>query len=210
MADQLELEVQKRDVLGKATKRLRKAGLIPANISGHNSPSVALQIEAITFDRLRRQHGTRGVIALKSPSGSENVLVRHVQHHPISGDIIHVDFSRVSMSDRITMKVPLHYIGEAPGVKIEGGVLLHLLETLEVECRASDIIESLDVDISSLSEINSSFQAKDVKLPSGFSLITDPEELIIKVDAPRVEEETSTTTPTDADAPAPATENSES
>lgn len=188
MAQQLELEAQKRDVLGKATKHLRKVGQIPANVSGHKEASVALQVNALAFDRLLRQHGTRGVLTLKLPGNKENVLVRQVQRDPISGAILHVDFSRVSLSDRVSVKVPLHYVGEAPGVKVQGGVFLHLLDVLEVECRASDIVEALDVDISSLQEINDVLHANDVKLPRNFSLVGDPEEPIAKIEAPRVQE----------------------
>jgi large subunit ribosomal protein L25 len=188
MAQQLELEAQKRVILGKATRHLRKAGQLPANVSGHKEASVALQIDATAFDRLLRQHGTRGVLTLKLPDGRENVLVRQVQRDSVSGAILHVDFSRVSLGDRVTVKVPLHFVGEAPGVKIQGGVFLHLLDVLEVECRASDIVEGLDVDISSLREINDVLHAQDVKLPSNFSLVIDPEEPIAKIEAPRVQE----------------------
>jgi large subunit ribosomal protein L25 len=193
MAQQQELEVQQRDVLGKATKRLRKSGLIPANIYGHKEPSQALQIDAIAFERLRRAHGMHGVLSLKLPDGFQNVLISQIQRSPTSGAILHVDFTRVSMSDRITLKVALHFVGEAPGVQIGGGVFLHLLDALEVECRASDLVDSLDVDISILSEVNSSLHAKDVKLPADFSLITDPEETIAKIDAPRGAAETPAT-----------------
>ncbi|HTK08515.1 MAG TPA: 50S ribosomal protein L25 [Ktedonobacteraceae bacterium] len=200
MAQRLELEVQKREVLGKATKHLRKAGLLPANVSGHKEASVALQIDAVTFDRLRRQHGTRGVLTLKLPGGTEDVLVRQVQHDPITGAIMHVDFARVGLGDRVTVKVPLHFVGEAPGVKIEGGVFLHLVDILEVECRASDIVEALDVDISPLKEINAVLHAKDVKLPRNFSLVIDPEEPIAKIDPPRVQEAAPATTESTASA----------
>jgi large subunit ribosomal protein L25 len=189
MAQQIELAAQKRDIVGKATRHLRHAGQIPANVSGHKEASMALQIDANAFDHLRRHHGTRGVLTLKLPGGSENVLVHQVQYDPISGAILHIDFSRVSLSDRVTVKAPLHFIGEAPGVKVLGGVFLHLFEVLEVECRASDIVEALDVDISSLQEINDVLHAKDVKLPKDFSLVVDPEEPIARIEAPRAQEE---------------------
>ena len=201
-----ELAVIPRTVLGKATKRLRKTGVIPANIYGHKESSIAVQIDAHTFDRLRREHGLRSIIALRLPGrkGAQTVLVRHIQYDPLSGKILHVDFSRVSMQERIEMKIPLHFIGEAPGVKLQGGVLLHLLEALSVECKASDIIEAIEVDLSSLTDIDSMLHARDIKLPADYKLAVDPDDPIVKVTAPRVELPTAeaaigvpeTTTPT--------------
>jgi large subunit ribosomal protein L25 len=190
MANQVELEVTPREAKGKAVnKRLRKAGILPANIFGHHEESQAIQVSALTFDRLRRSHAATSVIALRLPDGAavQTALIRRMQRDPRSGKVIHVDFFRVSMSERINVKVALHFVGEAPAVKIEGGVLLHLMDTLEVECMASDIPESLDVDISGLVQIDDILHAEDVKLPANFVLITDPKEGIAKVSATRAE-----------------------
>jgi large subunit ribosomal protein L25 len=189
MTQQTVLQISPREVTGKATKRLRKSGIIPANISGHKEDSQTVQVEALAFEALRRAHGTTGIITLRL-SGSDRVqtaLVRRVQRDPRTGKIVHIDFSRVSLTERITMKVPLRFIGEAPAVKDEGGVLLHLLDALEVECTASDIVDYIEVDISALTEIDSILHAEDAKLPANFTLITDPNEGIAKVAATRAE-----------------------
>ena len=203
MAQQIELEITRREIMGKAVKRLRKAGIIPANIFGHQETPQAVQVDAVAFDRLRRSHGATGIIALRIPDnvGVQTALIRHIQHDPRSGKIIHVDFFRVSMTERLNVKVALRFVGEAPAVKNEGGVLLHLLDALEVECLASDIPEFLEVDISSLSEIDAILHAEDVKLPANFTLITDPKEGVAKVAATRAEaavvtEETAAAAPT--------------
>jgi large subunit ribosomal protein L25 len=191
MAQQTELAISHREVMGKATKRLRKAGIIPANIFGHKETPQAVQLDAIDFDRLRRSHAATGIIALRLPDGSgiQTALIRHVQHDPRSGKVIHVDFFRVSMTERLNVKVPLRFVGEAPGVKVEGGVLLHLLDALEVECLASEIPENIEVDVSSLTEIDSILHAGEVKLPANMSLVTDPNEGVVKVAASRLEKE---------------------
>lgn len=188
MAEQVELEITPRDVMGKATKRLRKSGIIPANISGHKEESMAVQLDEVAFDRLHRSHGARNIIRLRLPNAPyQTALVRRVQRDPRTGKLLHIDFSRVSMSEKVTMRAPLRYVGESPAVKDFQGVLLHLLDALEVECTASDIVEGLDVDISPLVEMESVLHAKDVKLPKNFTLLTDPEEPIVKVAAPKVE-----------------------
>ena len=205
-----ELQISPREVTGKATKRLRKAGIIPANISGHKEESQAVQVEALAFEALKRARGATGIITLRL-SGSkraQTALVRRVQRDPRSGKILHIDFSRVSLTERITMRVPLRFVGEAPGVKAEGGVLLHLLDALEVECTASDIVEFIEVDVSSLTEIDSMLHAENVQLPATFTLITDPKEGIAKVAATRAEkaEEAEEAAATAAPAEAPAAE----
>lgn len=185
----IELDVAPRMILGKASKRLRKANIIPANIYGHKKATVAVQVDAIAFDRVRRGHA-RSILSLRLPDApTETALIRSIQRDPRTNFILHVDFERVSLSERITIKVPLHFVGEAPGVKIQGGVLLSLLEALEVECRADEIVESIDVDIDGLEDIGSTLRAEDVKLPRGYTLLTEASELIVKVQAPRVVEE---------------------
>ncbi len=190
MANQVELEVTPREAQGKAVnKRMRKEGILPANIFGHNEASQAITVNAKSFDHLRRSHAATSVIALRLPDGAaiQTALIRRMQRDPRSGKVIHVDFFRISMSERINVKVALHLVGEAPAVKIEGGVLLHLMDTLEVECIAGDIPESLDVDISGLVQIDDMLHAEDVQLPPNFVLITDPKEGIAKVAATRAE-----------------------
>ena len=140
MAQQEELQIDRREITGKATKRLRKVGIIPANIFGHKEPSEAVQVDAVSFERLQRSHGARGIIGLRMDGsrGVQTALVRHIQRDPRSGKVIHVDFFRVSMNESLKVKVALHFVGEAPAVKNESGVLLHLLDTLEaVELRGA-------------------------------------------------------------------------
>ncbi|HKF36445.1 MAG TPA: 50S ribosomal protein L25 [Ktedonobacteraceae bacterium] len=189
MAQRTELEISRREVMGKAVKRLRKVGIIPANVFGHNEAPMAIQIDALAFERLRRSHGTRSVLTLRMPGkkSTQTALIRHIQREPHTGKIIHVDFFRVSLSERIRVKVPLRFIGEAPAVKTENGVLLHLLEAIEVECVARDIPEYLEVDVSGLTEIDAILHASDVKLSANFTLVTDPEEGIVKIAATRAE-----------------------
>jgi len=208
MTQETVLQISPRVVMGKATKRLRKSGIIPANISGHKEESQTVQVEALAFEALKRAHGATGIITLRlsNSNRAQTALVRRVQRDPRSGKILHIDFSRVSLTERITMKVPLRFVGEAPAVKDEGGVLLHLLDTLEVECTASDIVDYIEVDISPLTEIDSMLHAEDVQLPTNFTLITDPKEGIAKVAATRVEKVEEAPEAAAAPAEAPAAE----
>jgi len=190
MTEQTKLNVASRTTMGKANKRLRREGIVPANIYGHKQAPVPIQIDMLEFERVRREHGMHNIISLLIPDvPAETALIRHVQHDPRTGKIVHIDFTRVSLSERVEVNVPLNFVGEAPGVKIEGGVFLHLLDALAVECTASEMVESLDIDISSLTDIDATLHAGDVKLPANFTLLTNPEEPVAKIAAPRVEPE---------------------
>jgi large subunit ribosomal protein L25 len=187
-SNRTELEVNTRTITGKANKRLRKEGLIPANLYGHQQEPMQLQVDASTFDQLKRQHGERNILALKLPKGrAQNALVKSVQHDPVTHRILHIDFTRVNLTERVTVKIPIHFIGEAPGVKVERGILLHLLEALDIECKASDIVDHLELDISPLVDIGSTLYVRDVTLPEDYTILNDPDEAMVKVVAPKVE-----------------------
>jgi large subunit ribosomal protein L25 len=186
MRQQRELEVTHRLVFGKETKKLRREGQIPGNIYGHGQESIGVQFSGLAFDHLSHQHGSGSIVRLKGlESKVEIVLVRHVQRAPVKGNILHVDFTRVGLDERIESRMPLHFVGEAPGAKLSGGVLLRLMEALPVECSASDILESLDVDVSSLAEIDAILYARDIPLPANYTLTIDPDEPIAKIAATR-------------------------
>ena len=210
MAKQVELAVSPREITGKATRRLRREGVIPANIFGHGEAPQAVQLTSLDFEGLRREHHATGVVALKVAGAkrAQNALIRRVQRHPISGKVLHIDFLRVSLRDRITAKVTLHFEGTAPGAKIEGGTLLHLADVLEVECAAGEIVDAIKVDVSSLEHIDDVIHARDVPLPSNYTLITDAEEAVVKIAPPRAEKvEEVEAAPTEAaEAPAAAAE----
>lgn len=208
MTEQRELAVAVRTTMGKANKRLLKTGVIPGNISGHNLEPQAVQVNAVAFDNLVRSRGATSLLRLTMVDApAQTVLIRHVQHAPTTGKVIHIDFSRIGVDERITAKVLLRYVGESPGVKNEGGVLLHLLDTLDVECPASEIADYLEVDISSLAEIDSMLHASDVTLPANYTLITPLDESIAKVAATRAEikEEAETVTPAATEEPSSET-----
>ena len=189
MPQQVELQVQPREVMGKANKRLRKAGIVPANIYGHNETPVAVQFEAAAFDQLLRLRQATGMIALRTPETgfTQTTLIRQVQRDPRTGRVIHVDFFRVSLHERVVARVPLRFVGESPAVKNEGGVVLHLLDALEVEGEAGALPEAFEVDISPLEQIDDIIHAGAVVLPSGFTLVTDANESVVKVAATRAE-----------------------
>ncbi len=192
MAGRSSLKVAERTTLGKQVKQLRRKGIIPANLYGRHLPSQALQVDLYTFDRFLAGHRATQVVDLQLENGKNgkkgevfNALIRHITRQPRSGKILHVDFLRVSMNEPVTVRVPVTVKGTAPAVTVEGGVLLHLLDTLEVECLPGDIPEGLEADISTLATIDDTLHVRDIALPRGVTLLTDADEPVIKVVAPR-------------------------
>lgn len=188
MAGQISLQVAARSTLGKRVKKLRRKGIIPANLYGRHQPSQPLQVDLYTLDRFLAGHHATRVIDLHLDGGKGevyNALMRHVSRSPRSGKILHVDFLRVSMNEPVTVRVPLTLKGTAPGVTVEGGVLLHLVDTLEIECLPGDIPEALELDISGLEKIDDALHVRDVSLPRKVTLLSDVDEPAVKVVAPR-------------------------
>src|SRR5205085_11943782 len=124
--------------------------------------------------------GRNALITLKIDGTSHPVLVKEIQRHPISRAIWHIDFYRVSLQKKIETAVPVHVKGEAPGVKLGGGVLEHLVREVRVRCLPTEIPAALDADVAAL-QIGQAIKAKDLKVPAGVELLLDAEAMIINI-----------------------------
>lgn len=184
-----ELRAEPRSIVGKKVRFLRRQGLVPGNIYGH-AASTAIQIPARDVERTIHRAGRTQLVSLEV-KGAEptTVLVKTWQRHPYKGDILHVDFYRVSMTETLRMDVPIRVTGEAPAVKLTGGVPFQPLAQLNVECLPGDIPEAIEVDISGLEEVDASIYVRDLAAPSGVTILTDGDEMVVKIMAPTVEME---------------------
>lgn len=187
MAD-FQLAVEERKETGKgANRRLRRAGYIPGVVYGPGKDSMPLKVEERTLQKLLREVGTSHLIDLKIGDETKTVLVKEVQHDPVRGQLLHVDFHEVPLDREITATVPVVLAGEDQRVS-DGGVISHSLRELEVACLPTNIPEHFEVDISGLS-IGDSILVRDIKPPEGIRLLTDPEETVVSVVAPTREPE---------------------
>jgi large subunit ribosomal protein L25 len=192
--EQIELKTQKREVLGKKVKNLRREGLVPAVLYGHETDSIPLQVEERELNRVLAQAGGHRLIALKVGRSRKRhtALARDVQWDVITSRPLHVDFYAVVMTEKITTEVPLVFVGEAPAADQVGAMVLQGLDEVEIECLPGDLIEAIEVDLSGLEEIDQAIYVKDLPLPPTIDLLTDTEELVAKVTwaaAEEVEEE---------------------
>ena len=177
--------VTKREKCGKyEARRMRQAGHIPAVLYGHGEETVHLTLSAEEVAAAVR-HG--GHMVDLTGAVSESALIRAVQWDALGMDILHLDLTRVSATEKVETTVSVELRGEAPGSK-EGGIIDHHLHEVEIECLARSIPEKFEVNINGL-HLGQAILAKDLKLPEDATLLTDENEIVVQCVAPREEEE---------------------
>ena len=164
----------KRDVKGTgASRRLRRAGKVPGVLYGANQDAVPLELELkALFLEFRHEAFHASILTLDLDGKKESVLLRDYQLHPVRSTIQHIDFQRVSATEKIHVKVPLHFINAeiAPGVKTAGGVVAHIFTEVDVSCLAKDLPEFIEVDLATL-EAGHSVHLSEIKLPKGVEFV---------------------------------------
>lgn len=176
------LKVEKRELEGKKVKNLRKQGLIPANVYGKDIKSESLQVNLKDFEQTYQKAKETGIVELDLGSGEpKTTLIRNVQKDPVTGLPLHVDFYNVSLKEKITAKVPVIQIGESKAVVDKIGALLQPLAEIEVEALPTDLPEKIEVDVAPLAQVDEEIKVKDIKVATGVTILTDPEQIIIKV-----------------------------
>jgi len=197
------LELTTRSASGTtASKALRRLGHIPATLYGHGEKALNVAVDVKLVTELLRTGADHHLIEIMlNGKARETAFVRSVQRDPITGRVQHVDILRVSSNESIRASIPLTLTGTAPGVKNSGGILEFTVHQLEISGPAASLPESLEVDISAL-EIREHVTAAQVKLPSGFALVTSPETIIVAVETPRVSTVADEVAPVAAAAPA--------
>lgn len=192
MKEQITVKAQAREQIGSgAAGRLRRTGAFPAVVYGARTSAIHIQVDRHAFElMLHRQHGERMMLDLEVEGApAVRVLLKDVQHHPITGQVVHADFQAVALDERFRVEVSIELTGEPVGVTRDGGVLEHLLRQVEIECLPGDLMDEIDVDVSAL-EIGDHLSVGDIRLDSErYEIVTAPDIAIATVAAPRVEEE---------------------
>lgn len=185
--EQIDLDVQLRNDKGSArARRMRRAHLIPAVIYGGHAKPTIIQAERKSYDRIHRQHlGESLIYHLNVLDQGKKVadfpaIIKDVQLHPVTDEVIHLDFNRISLNKEIEIKVKIITKGEAIGVKRDGGTLDHTMWELEIVCLPTSIPHHIEVDITNLG-IHDSIHVKDLLLPSGVRHRHDPDSVVVTV-----------------------------
>lgn len=189
--DVLTLKLHNRNLTGKRVNVLRKQGLVPVHLYGADTPSLALQADGQNLRRLLDRAGTNIPLSVEveGRSGENICFVREIQRHPVSEELLHVDFMRVDVSRVIRAEVPILIRGTSPAVQLMGGTLLLQLQTLTVESLPMNVPSSFDVDVSGLVDFETGIYVREIPASVGVVVINDPDMLITRVSAPRIEVE---------------------
>jgi large subunit ribosomal protein L25 len=186
--EHLMLEAEVREKAGKGIARgLRREGFIPAVLYGIKEKTVSLQVNEKDFENVKRDGGEHAVIDLRVGHAATPAVVKEEQFDPVLGKLLHVDFLRVSLTEKMRSMVPLATVGEAAGEKA-GGIVEHIMREVEVECLPDRIPENIEIDVTHL-EIGDSLRVQDLTAPEVVEIVTEPGRVIISVLPPRVVEE---------------------
>jgi len=187
--DKLELKVANRDILGKKVKHLRRQGITPVHVFGHGIESLSLQCDARELERVLGQAGQTRLINLKLAKERKprTVVVREFDRDWRKGQLLHVDFYQVKMEEKIRVEVPVVLLGEAPALKSREHMLDHELGTFNVECLPAKIPSSIEVDISSLTELDQTIRVKDIALDKDITVLNSPDLVVAKISLRTVE-----------------------
>lgn len=213
MADAEKLAVRPRQVLGKKVAQLRRDGVLPGVVFGGHKDSAPVQIDLRSFERSYRRWGNTTLLSLEGLDGDAiPALIHGVARDTLTGHLLHVDFQRVSLTEKTHAEVPLRFVHESPAVKTLGAVLVHARDHVTVEAFPQDIPHSIEVDLSPLIEIDDALYVRDLVVDKTKVEITDDaDELVVKAVPVRIEEEPTpaAAAPVEGEAPAEGEEAAE-
>lgn len=185
----LTLEADKRNILGKKTRFLRRQGITPAHLFGHGLESLALECDTAKLQRIIARAGRTRLIALgiKGDKEPRSVFIKEIQRNACTGELLHVDLFQVRKTERVRVDVPIVLVGEAPAMKGKGYTLTHSLTSLSIECLPDKLPPQIEVDLSQLEEVGQAIYLRDIHLSPDITVHTDPDQMVVKVSEIRVE-----------------------
>jgi large subunit ribosomal protein L25 len=188
----LKLKAEKRKVAGRKVKRLRREGILPANIYGKKVKSCAVQLDLKTFLPVYQKVGETGIVnlGLKGETKARPVLIHNVQLDPVTDQPLHADFYQVDLKQKVTTEVPVEITGESAAVKEKGGILIQPLTEVEVEALPTELPDKFEVNVTGLKEIDDAVTVGDLKVPEGVKILTAAKQILAKIEPPAEEEET--------------------
>jgi large subunit ribosomal protein L25 len=181
--EEIVLNMELRTVVGKQVKALRREGNVPAVLYSRHGEPVILQANNRELLRVLQRAGASRLVKLNIANAPEApmALVREVQREPIKGSVLHVDFFGVSMTEAIKVEIPIRYDGISPAVTRNEGVLIHAMDSIEIECLPGDLIDAVAIDVSTLDKVGDVIRVSDLTVPAAVKLLADPEATVARV-----------------------------
>lgn len=189
------ITLSNRQVIGKKVKALRREGFIPVHYYGSGIESLSLQAFGTTLRKVVDEAGANIPVQVdvEGTAGSDICFVREVQWHPVNGSLLHVDFMRVDVTERVTAEVPVVLTGQSEAVRELGGVIIQPFQTLPVDALPLDMPEAVTIDVTPLREFGDAIRVGEIELEGDVVILRDDDDLLVTVQQPRVEEEETVT-----------------
>ncbi|MBI2640137.1 MAG: 50S ribosomal protein L25 [Candidatus Sungbacteria bacterium] len=185
-----ELNAKSRIELGKKTKALRRAGFLPAVVYGEEVDSQSVTVSARDFEKVYQSAGETGLVTLVVDGAKPlNVMIQDIAYEPLTGKPVHADFHSVRMDKEIDAKIPLVFSGEPPAVKNEGGILVKVMQEIEVRALPKNLPREIAVSVGALEKVGNRIQVKDIVIPTGVMVREDLDDVVVIIEAPRAEED---------------------
>ena len=186
--EQVVLKAERREVVGKHVKSLRREGKLPAILYGKQISPIPVVLDWREASRILSHLTRSSLVQIDLGAEKHTALVREKQRNHLTGAILHVDFQVISMTEVIRTRVSVAIVGESPAVKVLNGILVVSMENLEVESLPGDLPSQIEIDISGLKEIGDSLQVRDLVISSKVTVLEDPEAVVVVVTAQQAEE----------------------
>ena len=197
-----EIKLSNRSISGKKVANLRREGIMPVHLYGGDSGPLSLQGDSAEINKLLPRVGLNIPVSVVVEDGEtgEICFVREVQRHPLTQDILHVDFLRVDVKSKITASVPIEVIGDSPAVRLLGGTLIQNMQSINVEALPLNVPEKITVDNTSIEDFESAIHISDISVEGDISITNPSDALVARVAPPRIElEPVSDEVPEDAE-----------
>jgi len=175
-----KLKVEKRTVLGKLVKKLRRDGILPCNIYGKGIESTAVQVPLKEFDMVYKEAGETGLVDVELGEKTIPTLIHNMQKD-FKGNVLHADFFQVNLKEKVKTMVPLEIVGEPKAVLDKVGLLMNIMSEIEVEALPADLPENIEVNVEHLANVDDQITVADLKVPAEITILTEPEQVISKI-----------------------------
>ncbi|MFA6250754.1 MAG: 50S ribosomal protein L25 [Candidatus Shapirobacteria bacterium] len=184
-----QIEAKLREVKGKKVKNLRNQGLTPSTVYGKGMESISISVDSKILQKTLEEVGSSGLVNLKVEDKEYPIMFRNPQYHPVEGNVLHVDCYKVNLKEKIKAMVPIELVGESSSVK-NGNVLVEVANEIEVEGLPTDLPERIEVDITKLAEVDAMITVADLIVDTTkITILTDMDQVIVKTEEPKIEEE---------------------
>lgn len=176
-----KLTVEKRKIVGKKVKKLRKEGILPANVYGKDIKSISVQVPQKEFIKVFKEAGETGLVDIHLDSQIIPVLIHHVQKDYLGENYLHADFYKVNLKEKVKTMVPIVIVGEPKAVADKVGLLMQILSEAEVEALPEELPENIEVNVEPLAQVDEQITVGDLKTPAGVTILSDPSQVVVKI-----------------------------